>query len=293
VNQKFGRSGEPGMAKEKSGLYQKVEHTAREIRAQFTEDPRVCVVLGSGLAGLESRIDDAVTIPYSQLTGFMESTVRGHDGKLVLGRIGLIPVMVMVGRFHYYEGYSMEEVTYPIRVLGQLGCKVLVLTNAAGAINVAFDKGSLMVVSDHINLMGVSPLCGENDERFGPRFPDMSEVYDSNFQNIAIEEGRSLGIELRRGIYAAMSGPAYETPAEIHMLRVFGADVVGMSTVPEAIVARHMGIKVLTISCVTNKAPGLDDQPVTHADVLKTGKEVSAQLTSLLERTIPRLVQKL
>jgi purine-nucleoside phosphorylase len=196
----------------------------------------------------------------------------------------------MQGRFHYYEGYALEEVVFPIRVLGLLGIKSLVLTNAAGGINVAFDQGSLMIISDHLNLMGVNPLRGKNDDRFGTRFPDMSQVYARDYQEIAAEEGRAMSIELRRGIYGALSGPSYETPAEIRMLRTLGADAVGMSTVPEAIIARQMGIKILGLSCITNMAAGVFDQPINHEEVVETGNLVRETFKELLRRVIPRLI---
>jgi purine-nucleoside phosphorylase len=195
----------------------------------------------------------------------------------------------MQGRFHYYEGYSLEEVVFPIRVLGLLGIKSLVLTNAAGGINVAFEQGSLMIISDHLNLMGVNPLRGKNDDRFGARFPDMSEVYARDYQEIAVEEGREMNLELRRGIYGALTGPSYETPAEIRMLRTLGADAVGMSTVPEAIIARQMGIKILGFSCITNMAAGVSDQPINHEEVVETGARVRETFEELLRRVIPRL----
>jgi purine-nucleoside phosphorylase len=195
----------------------------------------------------------------------------------------------MQGRIHYYEGYSIEEVTYPIRVLGILGIKSIILTNAAGGINLAFDQGSLMIISDHLNLMGINPLLGKNDDRFGPRFPDMTEVYAQDYQHIVIEEARSMGMDLRRGVYAAMSGPSYETPAEIRMLRTLGADAIGMSTVPEAIVARHMGIKVLGISCITNMAAGVLNTPIDHKEVLETGERVRNIFIELLHRVIPKI----
>lgn len=207
-----------------------------------------------------------------------------------MGRTGGSAVAVLQGRFHFYEGYSRDEVTFPMRVMGLMGVKSVVLTNAAGGINVDFDQGSLMIISDHLNLMCTNPLLGQNDERFGERFPDMSEVYSREFQEIAVEEARTLGLELRRGVYAALSGPSYETPAEVRMLRTFGADAVGMSTVPEAIVARQMGIRVLGISCITNMASGVvADQPINHEEVMETGARVQETFRNLLRRIIQRL----
>ncbi|HVG35053.1 MAG TPA: purine-nucleoside phosphorylase [Pyrinomonadaceae bacterium] len=270
-------------------LYERAEHAARTIRARFTEDLRIALVLGSGLGAFADDLEDAVGIPYDEIPGFARSTVEGHAGRMVLGRVGGVALAAMQGRFHYYEGYALEEVVFPVRVLGLLGIKSLVLTNAAGGVNVSFEQGSLMIISDHLNLMGVNPLRGRNDERFGSRFPDMSEVYSRAYQEIAAEEGRALNIELRRGIYAALSGPSYETPAEIRMMRTLGADAVGMSTVPEAIIARQMGINVLGLSCITNMAAGVFDQPINHEEVIETGARVHETFKELLRRVIPRL----
>jgi purine-nucleoside phosphorylase len=270
-------------------LYEQAAHAARVIRARWSEEARVALVLGSGLGAFADDLTDAVALPYAEIPGFARSTVAGHAGQLVLGKVAGVPLAAMQGRFHYYEGYEWEDVTFPVRVLGALGVKSLVLTNAAGGLNNSLKQGSLMLISDHLNLMGTNPLRGPNDERFGPRFPDLSEVYDREFQDTAIHEAHAMGLELRRGIYAALSGPSYETPAEIRMLRALGADAVGMSTVPEAIVARHMGLKVLGISCITNMAAGVLDQPIDHAEVIETGARVRETFTELLRRTIPRL----
>jgi purine-nucleoside phosphorylase len=272
-----------------SSLYERAEHAARTIRARVKLEPRVAVVLGSGLGGFSDDFEDAVTIPYEDIPGFVSSTVQGHAGRLVVGRIDQVPILAMQGRVHYYEGYSMEEVTFAIRTFKLLGIKTLLLTNAAGGINVQLSQGALMVISDHLNLMGVNPLRGANDERFGPRFPDMSAVYSPALQEIVVEEARALGIELRRGIYAALSGPNYETPSEIHLLRNCGADAVGMSTVPEAIVARQMDMEVLGISCITNMASGISDEPINHDEVMETGNRVRSTFTQLLRRVVSRL----
>ena len=274
-----------------SNLLARAEHAARTIRARTTEEARIALVLGSGLGGFVDELEDAVAIPYGEIPGFSASTAEGHAGRLVIGKVDKVPVMAMQGRVHFYEGYSLEEVTFPIRTFKLLGIKTLVLTNAAGGINVQLRQGALMVISDHLNLMGVNPLRGVNDERFGPRFPDMSEVYSRKLQEAATEEARSLGIDVRRGIYAALTGPSYETPAEIHMLRSFGADAVGMSTVPEAIVAKQMGMDVLGISCITNMAAGISDQPIDHGEVMQTGQNVKATFAQLLRRMIIRLPQ--
>jgi purine-nucleoside phosphorylase len=274
---------------ESTTLYERAQHAARTIRSRWDEDIRIALVLGSGLGAFADDLENAVAIPYSEIPGFARSTVEGHAGRLVLGHVEGTPVAAMQGRFHFYEGYSLEEVTFPIRVFGLLGIKSLLLTNAAGGINVAFDQGALMVISDHLNLMCQNPLLGPHDKRFGERFPDMSEVYARDFQEIAVEEARMMELELRRGIYAALSGPSYETPAEVRMLRTLGADAVGMSTVPEAIVARQMGIKVLGISCITNLASGVIDQPINHDEVIETGARVHETFKNLLRRLIPKL----
>jgi purine-nucleoside phosphorylase len=272
-----------------SNLYARAEHAARIIRSRTALDARIALVLGSGLGGFADEFDEAARIPYADIPGFVASTVAGHAGSLVIGKVGRIPVVAMQGRVHSYEGYSLEEVTFPIRTFKLLGIETLLLTNAAGGIDVELSEGTLMIISDHLNLMGVNPLRGPNDERFGPRFPDMSEVYSRELQETVVKEASVLGIEVRRGIYAALPGPSYETPAEIHMLRSFGADAIGMSTVPEAIVARHMGMKVLGISCITNMAAGISDRPINHDEVMEIGNRVRATFALLLRRIINRL----
>ena len=272
-----------------TGLYERAEHAARVIRSRTTEIPRVAIVLGSGLGGFADDFADAVGIPYEDIPGFARSTAQGHAGRLVIGKIDQTPLVAMQGRVHFYEGYQLEQVTFPIRTFKLLGIKTLILTNASGGINVQLTQGALMVLSDHLNLMGDNPLRGLNDSRFGPRFPDMSAVYSPELQELVIEEARALGVEVRRGIYAALAGPSYETPAEIHLLRNLGADAVGMSTVPEAIVARHMGIEVLGISCITNMAAGIGDEPINHEDVMATGDRVRSTFTQLLRRVVGRV----
>jgi len=269
-----------------TGLYERAEHATRVIRSRISVEPRIALVLGSGLGGFADDFEEAVGIPYEDIPGFVRSTAQGHAGRLVIGKIGSVPVLAMQGRVHYYEGYSLEEVTFPVRTFGLLGCKTLVLTNAAGGINVQLTQGALMVISDHLNLMGVNPLRGPNDERFGPRFPDMSAVYSHELQELVIDEAKAIGVEVRRGIYGALSGPSYETPSEIHLLRNLGADAVGMSTVPEAIVARHMGLEVLGISCITNMAAGISDAPINHEEVMETGNRVRETFADLLRRVI-------
>ena len=272
-----------------SDLYSRAETAARTIRSRTAEKPRVALVLGSGLGGFAEEFKEAVAIPYREIPGFVSSTAQGHAGRLVIGKVDDVPVLAMQGRVHYYEGYSLEEVTFPVRAFKLLGINTLILTNAAGGVNVELTQGALMVISDHMNLLGANPLRGVNDERFGPRFPDMSEVYSRELQELVIEESRALEITVRRGIYAALAGPSYETPAEIHMVRAFGADAVGMSTVPEAIVARHMGMKVLGISCITNMAAGITENPIDHGEVMETGERVRATFTQLLRRVIAKL----
>lgn len=272
-----------------SSLYDRAEKAARVIRARINGEVSVAVVLGTGLGGFANDLTQTEVIRYEEIPGFARATVEGHAGRMIIGKAADATVAAMQGRFHYYEGYSLQEVTFPIRVLKLLGVRTLILTNAVGSLNIEFTPGSLMVISDHINLMGGNPLIGANDDRFGTRFPDLSSVYAPELQSIVIEEGKAMGMELRRGVYAALTGPSFETPAEIHMVRTLGADTVGMSTVPEAIVARHMGIRVIGISCITNLAAGVSDRPVDHSQVMATGESVREQFTELLRRVISRL----
>jgi purine-nucleoside phosphorylase len=272
-----------------TSLYERAEHAARIIRARTKLEPRIAIVLGSGLGGFADEFDEAVGIPYQDIPGFKQSTAQGHAGRLVIGNVDSVPLVAMQGRVHYYEGYSLEEVTFPIRTFKLLGVKTLILTNASGGINVELGQGTLMVISDHLNMMGGNPLCGPNDERFGPRFPDMTAVYARELQEFVVEEAKAIGVEVRRGIYGALSGPSYETPAEIHLLRNLGADAVGMSTVPEAIVARHMGLDVLGISCITNMAAGISDEPINHEEVMATGDRVRDTFAQLLRRVVSRI----
>jgi purine-nucleoside phosphorylase len=271
-----------------ASLYSRAENAARTIRSRTGTDARIALVLGSGLGGFAEDFDEAARLPYREIPGFVSSTAQGHAGSLVAGKVEGVPVLAMQGRVHYYEGYSLEEVTFPIRAFRLLGINTLILTNAAGGVDVQLSQGSLMVISDHLNFMGVNPLRGPNDERFGPRFPDLTEVYSRELQELVVEESRALGITARRGVYAALAGPSYETPAEIHMLRAFAADAVGMSTVPEAIVARHMGMKVLGISCITNMAAGISATPINHEEVMETGERVREMFTQLLRRIIAK-----
>lgn len=272
----------------KTDLYSRAENAARTIRARVAEGAKIALVLGSGLGGFAEDFTESVAIPYREIPGFVSSTAQGHVGSLVAGKVEGVPVLAMQGRVHYYEGYSLEEITFPMRTFKLLGIDTLILTNAAGGIDVQLSQGALMVISDHLNLMGVNPLRGPNDDRFGPRFPDLTEVYSRELQELVVEESRALGITIRRGVYAALAGPTYETPAEIHMLRAFGADAVGMSTVPEAIVARHMGMKILGISCITNMAAGISENPINHDEVMETGQRVRETFTRLLRSVIAK-----
>jgi purine-nucleoside phosphorylase len=233
---------------------------------------------------------EAVRIPYAQIPSFPRSTAIGHAGQLVIGKSGDLPVAVLQGRAHLYEGYSPEEVAFPMRVLGRMGVRAVILTNAAGGINLDYGQGALVVVRDHINLQGRNPLVGVNDDRFGPRFPDMTYTYTKRYREITLEEAEKLGIPPCEGVYAGVLGPSFETPAEIRFLRTIGADLVGMSTIPEAIAARHMGMTLLAISCVTNMAAGILDQPLSHEEVLETTGRVMGQFVGLLRAVLPRLV---
>lgn len=272
-----------------STLYDRAQRAAQMIRERVKLEPSVGIVLGSGLGAFADELAEARAVPYSEIPGFARATVEGHAGRLVVGKANDTPVAAMQGRFHFYEGYELDEVTFPIRVLKILGVKTLILTNAAGSLNTEFTPGSLMIITDHINLMGANPLIGPNDERFGPRFPDLSATYDWKLQNLVISEAKTVGLDMRRGVYASLSGPSYETPAEIHMVRTLGADAVGMSTVPEAIVARHMDMQVIGISCITNLAAGVSDRPVDHSQVIATGERVREQFTELLRKVIAKL----
>ena len=278
-------------AEDTLSLYDRAQRSAEQIRSRGLGSPSVAIVLGSGLGAFADELAEAGSLAYKDINGFAQATVEGHAGRLVIGNADDVTIAAMQGRFHFYEGYSLEDVTFPIRVLKLLGVHTLILTNAAGSLNTEFTPGSLMVISDHINLMGVNPLIGPNDERFGPRFPDLTSTYDPELQNVAIEEAKALDVDMRRGVYAALSGPSYETPAEIHMVRTLGADAVGMSTVPEAIVARHMDMRVIGISCITNLAAGVSDRPVDHSQVIATGERVRAQFTELIRRVIARIGQ--
>jgi purine-nucleoside phosphorylase len=273
--------------------YARAQRAAKYILSKSRPRPKIAVVLGSGLGAFAHELAGATRIPYEKIPGFARPTAKGHAGQFVLGKVQEVPVAVLQGRVHFYEGCSIQEVVFPMRVLGLLGIQAAVLTNASGAVNLRFEPGELILMHDHIGLFSVNPLIGLNEERFGTRFPDMSEPYDKSFRQIAVAEGNKLGMNLKEGVYAALTGPSFETPAEIRFLRTAGADMVGMSTVPEVIVARHMDIRVLGISCVTNMAAGILDQPLTHAEVMETGERVTTQFIALLRGVIPRIAKEL
>ncbi len=272
-------------------IFDRAQTSARFIRERIKTEVDVAAVLGSGLGAFAETLEEKTIVPYEEIPDFARSTVEGHSGRLVVGKLpgAGIKVAVMQGRFHYYEGYSLDEVTLPIRAFGAMGVKKLVLTNAAGGVNQSFKAGDLMLISDHINLMMKSPLRGQHDNRLGDRFPDMSEVYSKEYRRIAKEAASELNLRLTEGIYMSLQGPNYETPAEIRMMRLLGADAVGMSTVPEAIVARQMGMKTLGISLITNAAAGIEDAPINHAEVMEMGQRVSAQFCELLTKVIVRM----
>jgi purine-nucleoside phosphorylase len=262
--------------------FSRAEYAATFLLEQTALRPKIGLVLGSGLGAFADELSDAVRVPYSQIPSFPRSTAIGHAGQMVIGKAGDIPVAVMQGRVHLYEGYSAEQVAFPVRVLGGMGVQALIVTNAAGGINTKYTQGALVVISDHINLQGQNPLVGLNDERFGPRFPDMTQAYWKPYREMALKAARKLGKTVHEGVYAGLLGPSYETPAEIRYLRTIGADLVGMSTIPEVITARHMGMKVLGISCVTNMAAGILDQPLNHQEVLDTAERVKGDFVGLL-----------
>jgi purine-nucleoside phosphorylase len=272
-------------------LYERASEAARYVGAKsIGRTPRAAIVLGSGLGSVADVIQDAVEIPYTEIPYFVSSTVEGHAGRLIIGSCSGVDVVVMKGRFHFYEGYSMEEVTFPIRVFSLMGIRTLVLTNAAGGVAADLSPGALMLITDHINLMGDNPLRGPNDERFGPRFQDMTSVYTPAYVEVMRDIARESGVGLAEGVYLGLRGPSYETPAEVRMVRSLGGDAVGMSTVAEAIVARHCGMKVLAISCITNVAAGLSGEVIDHSDVMEVGARAGQQLSELIERAVPRLV---
>jgi purine-nucleoside phosphorylase len=282
--------------------YENAVEAAEFISSKYARQPKIAIVLGSGLGAFAEELNNAVRIPYDEIPHFSRSTVEGHAGQLVIGELDDIPIAVQQGRFHYYEGYSMEQVMFPMRAFGRMGVETVILTNAAGSLDTEMTPGSLMLISDHLNMMGVNPLRGKNDERFGPRFPDMTSVYDKEIQDVVVqaaneiagerfENGRdeSLTDFLHRGVYCALSGPTYETPAEIRLYCLLGADAVGMSTVPEAIAARHQGMKVAGISCITNYGAGMTEEAINHEEVMETGARVAEVFKDLLRRVVIKL----
>ncbi|CAN5816349.1 purine-nucleoside phosphorylase [soil metagenome] len=269
--------------------FQKCETAADRLRERIGGVPDVAIVLGSGLGAFADRLSDAVSMPYADIPHWPASAVIGHAGKLVVGHLAGKRVAALSGRAHFYEGHDLRTVTFATRVLGRLGVERIILTNAAGGINLSFKPGTLMVIDDHINLLGSNPLVGANDERLGLRFPDMTEVYSGRLRRIAEDAAAAKGVAVTHGIYVAVHGPSYETPAEIRFLRTIGADAVGMSTVPEALVARHMGIEVLGLSCITNPAAGVLPEPLHHDEVMAVARRVTGEFSALLEGIVERL----
>jgi purine-nucleoside phosphorylase len=265
------------------------ESAAKFLLLQTQLSPTIGVVLGSGLGGFADELSEATRIPYANIPFFPRSTAIGHAGQMVIGKVGNIAVAAMQGRVHLYEGYSANEAAFPTRVFGRMGIRALILTNAAGGINLEYKQGALVVITDHINLQGQNPLTGPNDDRCGPRFPHMSQAYSKPYREIALRAAHRLGKTVYQGVYAGLLGPSYETPAEIRYLRTIGADLVGMSTIPEVIAARHMGIKVLAISCVTNMAAGISDEVLSHEGVLATGERVKGDFVALLRAVLPEI----
>ena len=271
------------------GLFERVEAAAEAIRGRCGVAPQTALILGSGLGDFADTLAGAIAVPYAELPSWPASTVVGHSGRLVIGTVAGRRVAALAGRVHAYEGHPFSTVAFATRVMGRVGVKQIILTNAAGGVNTGFTRGALMIIDDHINLLGGNPLAGENDDRFGPRFPDMTEVYSKRLRRIADEAAAAKGLPVTHGVYAGLLGPSYETPAEIRYLRAIGADAVGMSTIPEAIAARHMGLEVLGLSCITNMAAGVLPEPLNHDEVLETTRRVRGTFIALLEGIIERL----
>jgi purine-nucleoside phosphorylase len=269
--------------------FTRAETAAQFVFSQTPLRPTIGLVLGSGLGGFADEFSEATRIPYANIPFFPRSTAVGHAGQMVIGKVGDVAIAAMQGRVHLYEGYSAKEVAFPIRVFGRVGIRALILTNAAGGINLEYKQGALVVITDHINLQGHNPLVGPNDDRFGARFPDMTQAYWKPYREITLGAANRLGKTAYRGVYAGLLGPSYETPAEIRYLRTIGADLVGMSTIPEVIVARHMGLRVLAISCVTNMAAGISDEVLNHEDVLRTPDRVKGDFVALLRAVLPQI----
>jgi purine-nucleoside phosphorylase len=273
--------------------FTQADSAAQLILSRTSLRPKIGLVLGSGLGAFADSLTDSTKVSYADIPSFPQSTAIGHAGQLVIGNAGQVAVAAMQGRVHLYEGYSAQQVAFPIRVFARMGVRAVILTNAAGGINLGYSQGALVLIRDHINLQGSNPLVGPNDDRFGPRFPDMTHAYSRDYRKIAAEEAARLKITLHEGVYAALLGPSYETPAEIEYLRRIGADLVGMSTVAEVIAARHMGLNVLAISCVTNMAAGILDQPLSHAEVMETGERVKSTFEALLRAVLPRIAAEI
>ncbi|MCY8506076.1 purine nucleoside phosphorylase I, inosine and guanosine-specific [Bacillus atrophaeus] len=269
-------------------MKQKIEQAAAFIKQHAPQSPKIGLILGSGLGILADEIEGAVKLKYEDIPDFPVSTVEGHAGQLVFGTLEGVSVVAMQGRFHFYEGYSMDKVTFPVRVMKELGVEALIVTNAAGGINTAFRAGDLMIITDHINFMGTNPLIGPNEADFGVRFPDMSSAYDKNLSQLAEKMAQELQIPVQKGVYTAVTGPSYETPAEVRFLRTLGSDAVGMSTVPEVIVAKHAGLRVLGISCISNAAAGILDQPLSHDEVMEVTEKVKAGFLQLVKAVIAK-----
>jgi purine-nucleoside phosphorylase len=278
---------------ESADEFSRAESAALFLQSHTPLKPSIGLVLGSGLGGFADELKDAVRIPYTVIPHFPRSTAIGHAGQMVIGSVGGVPVIVMQGRVHLYEGYSPQQVAFPVRVFGRMGVRAIVFTNAAGGINLEYNQGALVLIADHINLQGQNPLVGPNEDRFGLRFPDMTRAYSPAYREIARKAAAKLGKTLSEGVYLGLLGPSYETPAEIRYFRTIGADLVGMSTVPEVVAARHMGINVLAISCVTNMAAGILDQPLSHVEVLDTTERVREDFVALLRAVIPEIAKEI
>lgn len=272
-----------------NSLKEKLEESAAFIKKQIQIKPKVGIILGSGLGPFVKEIEKPLTIAYNQIPHFQKVTVKGHEGKIIFGRVRGVDIVALQGRFHYYEGYDLSDVVYPVRLLKKLGIDILIVTNAAGGVNLSYKAGDLAIITDHLNLTGKNPLLGPNDDSIGPRFPDMTHAYNEKLITILEETGLELNIPLQKGVYAGVIGPTYETPAEIKMFRVLGGDMVGMSTVPEVIVAHHMGLKVCGISCITNMGAGIFNQELNHDDIKDEALKVMDSFTKLLTHSIAKL----
>jgi len=273
-------------------IYQKIREAVDAIKSRTSISPQIGIILGSGLGSVTDQITDAVSIPYTEIPHFHGTSVEGHAGRMVVGNFHGVPTVFLEGRFHFYEGYSMEEVVFPTRTVCGLGIQTLVLTNAAGGVNTRYRAGDVMIIEDHLNLMGENPLKGPNLAQLGPRFPDLSEAYSKSCVEIFKTAAKDLGIEVHQGVYAGLLGPTYETPAEIRMYRTLGADAVGMSTVPESIAANHLGVRVCGLSCITNLAAGLSPQKLSHEEVIENGRKGAQKLKKILEASVQKLVHK-